>query len=166
MSTTTQPPKPERRWYQFSLKTLLVVMTVSCLAFAWIGSRLRRAQENRDRVAVVEDAVAAIEKLGGEVTKAYEERRPQTWLEELFDDPGDADDPVGVLEVTRVNFRGSDVTDAGLEHLKGLKHLNYLGLEDTKVTDAGLVHLKGLTKLQRLYLDDTEVTDAGLEHLV
>ncbi len=26
MSTTTQPPKHKRRWYQFSLKTLLVVM--------------------------------------------------------------------------------------------------------------------------------------------
>ena len=26
--STTQPPKPKRRWYQFSLRALLVVVTV------------------------------------------------------------------------------------------------------------------------------------------
>ena len=43
MSTTTQPPKPKRRWYQFSLKTLLLVMTVSTVAFGvWIQYRWQR----------------------------------------------------------------------------------------------------------------------------
>ena len=31
MSPTAQPPKPKRRWYQFSLKTLLVVVTLFCV---------------------------------------------------------------------------------------------------------------------------------------
>ena len=39
------------------------------------------------------------------------------------------------------------------------------GLDGTQVTDAGLEHLKGLSRLQELYLDGTQVTDAGLEHL-
>ena len=34
MSTTTQPPKPKRRWYQFSLLTLLVALTLACVGFA------------------------------------------------------------------------------------------------------------------------------------
>ena len=38
-------------------------------------------------------------------------------------------------------------------------------LPNTKVTDAALEHLKGLTKLQTLYLNGTRVTDVGLEHL-
>ena len=45
--------------------------------------------------------------------------------------------------------------------LKGL----VLGLQDTEVTDAGLVHLKGLTQLQVLGLQDTEVTNAGVAKL-
>ena len=40
------------------------------------------------------------------------------------------------------------MTDAGLEHLKGLTQLRELNLNDTQVTDAGLEHLKGLTQLQ------------------
>ena len=40
------------------------------------------------------------------------------------------------------------VTDAGLEHLKGLPHLQNLDLAYTQVTDAGLEHLKALSKLR------------------
>ena len=67
--------------------------------------------------------------------------------------------------VIGVNLHGSEVTDAGLEHLKGLPQLQTLNLWQTKVTDAGLVYLKGLTKLHLLDLQCSEVTDAGLEHL-
>ena len=60
---------------------------------------------------------------------------------------------------------GTQVTDAGLEHLKGLINLVYLELSGTQVTDAGLVHLKGLSKLNFLYLGRTQVTDAGVKDL-
>ena len=32
---------------------------------------------------------------------------------------------------------------------------------ETQITDTGLEHLKGLTELQELWLDGTQVTDAG-----
>ena len=38
-------------------------------------------------------------------------------------------------------------------------------LAGTQVTDAGLVHLKELTSLEALELDNTQVTDAGVEKL-
>ena len=60
---------------------------------------------------------------------------------------------------------GTQVTDAGLAHLKGLTKLKLLQLSGTQVTDAGLAHLKGLTKLRHLTLGGTQVTDAGLVHL-
>ena len=166
--STTQPPKPKRRWYQFSLRTLLVVMLVSCIGFAWIGSRMKQARENRDRVAAVEETVAAIEKLGGEVTSEYEDRRPQSWLEKQFDDPGSADDPVGDLKVHRIDLSqtGRGITDAGLEHLKGMTNLEVLDLGYCRnITDAGLEHLKNLKNLQVLELNFTNVTDAGIGHL-
>jgi hypothetical protein len=49
----------------------------------------------------------------------------------------------------------TEVTDAGLEHLKGLTALQELSLWRTPVTDAGLQHLKGLTGLRVLCLCDT-----------
>jgi len=90
--TSAEPLQPKRRWCRFSLRTLLLVMLVFSVTVGWIGSRMKQAQENRDRVAAVEDAVAAIEKLGGRVTSEYKELRSQTWLEKQFDDPGDAGD--------------------------------------------------------------------------
>jgi hypothetical protein len=57
------------------------------------------------------------------------------------------------------------VTDAGLEHLKGLTQLRTLFLGYTSVTDAGLKHLKGLTQLQSPGLTETKVTDAGIAEL-
>ena len=67
--------------------------------------------------------------------------------------------------ITSIDLRGTQVTDAGLVHLKGLTSLKELILSYTQITDARLLHLKGLTSLQRLGLDGTQVTDAGLEHL-
>jgi internalin A len=55
------------------------------------------------------------------------------------------------------------VTDAGLEHLKGMTRLQYLDLSYTHVS--GLEYLDSLTGLQYLNLSCTPVTDAGLEHL-
>jgi hypothetical protein len=60
---------------------------------------------------------------------------------------------------------GTQVTDAGLKHLRGLKQLTQLDLTGTRVTDAGmkeLVHLRNLTSLD---LSSTQVTDAGLKEV-
>ena len=40
-----------------------------------------------------------------------------------------------------------------------------LDLSHAPVTDAGLEHLKGLTQLQWLYLNQTKVMDAGVAEL-
>ena len=56
--------------------------------------------------------------------------------------------PQGVDPAERAVPRRTQVTDAGLEHLKGLTQLQGLSLSGTQVTDAGLEHLKGLTQLQ------------------
>ena len=47
-------------------------------------------------------------------------------------------------------FRNTEITDAGLAHLKDVTSLRELNLIGTKITDAGVAHLKGLTKLQQL----------------
>jgi hypothetical protein len=57
------------------------------------------------------------------------------------------------------------ITDAGFGRLKGLINLEQLGLSGTQVTDAGLASRGSMTKLEKLGLDDTQITDAGLVHL-
>ena len=61
-------------------------------------------------------------------------------------------------------FAGTKVTDAGLQHLKGLTQLKTVHLPEA-ITDAGLAHLQGLTQLQLLSLSETKVTDAALEQI-
>lgn len=159
----------KRRWFQFSLLTLLITMLVSCFGFAWIGVRLRQARQNRDRVVTseqeIKEAVATIEELGGSVTCAYEELRPQTWLESQFNDPGGPDDPVRGVKVTCADFsRIANIGD-GLEHLRKLPNLEYLDLSNTQVSGAELEKIRTLGNLYFLFLSNTSVSDADAEHL-
>ncbi|HZU34927.1 MAG TPA: hypothetical protein VFA18_03410 [Gemmataceae bacterium] len=65
----------------------------------------------------------------------------------------------------KLDFRGTKLTDQGLERIKALNPILELYLNNTAITDAGLTHLTDLKQLQRLCLNGTGVTDAGLEHL-
>jgi hypothetical protein len=56
------------------------------------------------------------------------------------------------------------ITVAGLKHLKRLK-ITSLSLSGTNVNDAGLDRLSGLKSLRYLYLLDTKVTDEGVKKL-
>jgi len=64
-----------------------------------------------------------------------------------------------------LSLRGRGITDAELAHLKELKGLTELGLNDTKITGAGLAHLKELKGLTSLTLYRTQITDAELAYL-
>ncbi len=69
------------------------------------------------------------------------------------------------LNLGGLNLSGTRVTDAGLEHIKGITSLKGLELNSTHVTDAGLEHLKGMTNLKELILTDTQVTNARVNEL-
>ena len=71
----------------------------------------------------------------------------------------------GLTNPERLDLSGTQITDAQLEFLKGMPNLVSLDLHGTRVTDAGLEYVKGLTNLQTLHLFDTKVTGPGLEHL-
>jgi hypothetical protein len=46
-------------------------------------------------------------------------------------------------------LNGTQITDAGIEHLKGVTKLGYLDLSGTQITDAGIQQLKqSMPKLQ------------------
>src|ERR1043165_8458769 len=58
-----------------------------------------------------------------------------------------------------------DITEADLEHLKGLTQLRPLGLADIRLSDAGLKRIEGITTLEILFLMENPLTDAALDHL-
>lgn len=60
-----------------------------------------------------------------------------------------------------LQMANADVDDRTLEHLRNMKRLRELDLNDTAVTDAGLAVLGGLPNLQVLRLRKTQITDEG-----
>jgi len=98
-----------------------------------------------------QEAVAAIEKLGGFVWAVPEGPRG----------------PMGeqMERLVGVDLRLSDVTDAEMANLARLASVETISLFATEITDAGLVHLKGLTNLEELSIEATRVKGPGLKHL-
>ena len=53
------------------------------------------------------------------------------------------------------HLKGRDLSDDDLEYVATLGNLAGLNLRDTQITGAGLKHLKDLTNLRRLHLERT-----------
>ncbi|MCX7424285.1 MAG: hypothetical protein NTW96_01400 [Planctomycetia bacterium] len=145
------PSRPRRRrWFQYSLRTLLLVVTVAAVLLGiWTG-RARRQKE----------AVEAIRELGGYVgySSADGDAPGPDWLRkwlgiDYFD------------SVVCVYVVGDGFTDDDLEQLQSLRGLKSLCLLAPNITDAGLEHVGHLHDLKILWLGGPGITDAGFAHL-
>ncbi len=181
----TETAKSQRRRFQYSLRTLFLVMFLACIGMSWVGVKMQQARRQRE-------AVAAILRVGGFVWYDYQvdssgmgiqgaQPPGPKWLRSLLGD--DLFTAVAVVQFQRkvtdagleplerlpyvhtLGLSATQTTDAALKHLRGLKQLHTLVLDGTQVIDAGLGHLKGLAQLRVLWLSNTRVTDAGLERL-
>jgi internalin A len=171
---------PWRRLLRFSVRGLIFLVLVIGAGLGWI---VRSARIQRD-------AVAAIERAGGEVTYDWEwqyttsmpagKPRAPRWLVKLLgvDLFGHITNVYGLTatdtsisqvgslsELERLSLDRSPIGDSGVARLQGLTKLRSLELGGTRITDAGLKHLKGLTALNYLGLNSTPITDRGLVHL-
>jgi len=172
--------KPKRRWYQFSLRTLLLVMLVFVVGVGWLSIlEWRKAQDQRvlAHLSMGQDMVAEYE--WGRVHKLTlrnPTRDDLTQLEHLrslrrlhLTGSGMTDASIEPLKdlprLHDLSLGATELTDAGLEHITSLTRLRFLSLSSRKVTDEGLKQLKGTRRLRSLVLHNSQVTDAGLEHL-
>jgi hypothetical protein len=163
------PPKPNRRWFQFSLRTLMIFTAIAAVACGWLGRKIE--QKRRER-----EAIAAIRNLGGVVNYDYQrgagprpswrlrgEPSGSAWLRKLL----------GENFFSEIEFVGlaprPETTDAALnaafESLKGMPRLQFLYLTGTKINDDRLENLNPLTQLQGLELHKTKVSEAEIEKL-
>lgn len=142
MSVSELQPAPFRhrlRWYQCSLRTLLLVMLLACIGMSWVGATMQRAKGQRE-------AVQAITKVGGRIAYDYDRDDASLefrgclllppppaplWLRNLLGDDV-------FTHVVLVDLCGTPVTDAGLEHLEGLTHLEYVCLITPMLRNRGL----------------------------
>lgn len=190
--TNKPPTHRSRRWLQFRLRSLLVLMLVAALALGWYA-RLRHG------VLREQSALATVRRLQAQMTKP-----PENWIgsplvvqshpwwlrlngeQELsqvtavsfdlrsYDDGFEMESPLGDAELRvlsalphlrSLKVPRSRISDAGLSALGSLRRLTTLDLSATAVTDRGLMHLQPLHALESLVLDRTAVTGSGLEHL-
>jgi hypothetical protein len=176
------PSKPKRRWLQYSLSTLLGVVTLTA---AFLGLVVHRAERQRKVVAVIEALGGYVEYEGDQVqgdeievhesrcVRFFRDRLPQDYVEHvIYVDLSDrkATDATlfmlgGLSELKEVRLDRTKVTDAGMAHLSRLVQLEFLSLNDTRISESALARLAGLTKLQSLWLNGTQVRETGLAHL-
>ncbi len=155
----TNPPTPKRRWCQYSLRSLFVLMTIVALISAWAEDYLRRQwalEEFADNLYRRGLSVSYYGELVAVSTSSYPPRVNDASLELLK----------GSKLVGAVDLHGCvKVTDSGLASLGSCTNLEKMYLTDMRFTDAGLAHLKDLAKLETLFLVGTPISDAGLPHL-
>lgn len=70
-----------------------------------------------------------------------------------------------LVKVKSLNLEHCPITDADLEPLPSLLHLERLYLASTAITDKALESIDSLSNLQRLSLWKTSVTDRGMRHI-
>jgi len=155
----TEPAPKRRRWLRYSMRTMLVAVTLLCVLLALV---IAPAQQQRR-------AVEKIRGLGSwsRVVYDYEYAGPDNWGAELRG-PAWLRRWIGVdyfQDVVRVQVflsRGDELTPDDLASLPGLKSLD---IHDMPITDDGVRTLARLRKLEVLSLQSNEITDGGLEHL-
>ena len=121
----TNTSKPRRRWFQYSLRTLLVLMLLVCIGMSWFAVKTQQVRKERA-------AAEAIEGLGGVVSWVYpadsqSESRGRAWLRKLV-----GDDFFSHPDFVRID------NDAAMEYLTALRQLPKLELVGTQVTDGEL----------------------------
>jgi hypothetical protein len=172
-------PKVKRRWYQFSLRWLLIFTTLVALSCALVGRKISRKR-------IEQSAVEALRKKDAFVLYDYNRNGTEpmgpSWVKWLLGEnylsdveKVDAyltefgDDDLAIVkdlpDLRSLTLNGQKITDEGLANLSELSQLQELWLLRTAISDAGLERLKGLSQLQVLWLESDAITDAGLEHL-
>lgn len=138
VSAPSSPSAPRRRWFRFSLRTLLLVAPLIAILISYVGVRWYRSY-------VETQAVRAISRHGGTIQRDKEGRII------LVEIPGD--------KLT------DETLDELVPYMANLPTLETLILHGPFVTDEGLAPVARLTQLKRLHLINMEVSSSAIASL-
>ena len=188
LESVLKPVKRKLRWYQYSLRSLLIFVTLFAVACSWFAVKMGQAKRQRE-------AVEILLKLGGlaeydcacdspYVQHHLPEGRPPIsapiWLQKWLGDDfftnvvslyprhiadADLEYVTDLPRITAIGLPFNKITDNGLKQIQVLHQLQFLDLQSTEVTDAGLDVFTSFPALRCLYLSNTQITDAGLKRL-
>ncbi len=183
----TSHPKRKHRLFQFSLRWLLVVMTVVGVG---IGLLVKEVRQRRAAIAMLHERAEGVQYKHGlfyvGTEKRYDiSRLPAPgWLvrifgEEIFLEPAEiwfsgpqlADEDLAYLptwnSIRLLHLMDCEsLTGRYAEHLAKLTSLEVLLLMRAKISDDKLSFLSNLANLQNLYLSRMGVTDAAIPSIV
>lgn len=182
--TPTGPSHARRMWrFQFSLRTLLLALTAASIGLSFVAVRMANARKQRRAV------IAILETGGGVLSDCQWDYQSQRllvgepgvplWLRRLFGDDffvtvvlaevkndGGLEAVRNLPQLRELRVKGQDVTDAGMENIKGLRRLECLRFWGaSQLSDASMENVGELTRLRHLDLNLSAVTDTGLERL-
>ena len=173
-SQDRSPTVHNRRWYQYSLRSQLLFVTLCAIACSWLTVKIDRGKKQKA-------AVDALKAKGFTIAYDYEVDRdgklvpnaalnvPQwlrSWLgDDCFATVGRVAPPPRSFSVVGLFPIYPDVTDEDLGRVAELPHLKFLWLSGERIGDSALKRMRDLPELERLYLENTEITDAGLAML-
>ena len=133
-----------RRWFRFSIRTSLLVLTALAIWLAYHVDRVRRQ----------ESAIAELQKIGAQVSYDVKTALP-SWVVQRIGEKH-------FRTVTSVSLAKTPATDEHVQWLAAFPRLTHLVLNDSGITDSGMRHLRNLKKLTWLELERTGIGDDGV----
>ncbi len=178
----TQALKTQRRRFNFSLRTLFVVVLLAAVPLGFFARNLQLAARQRQAIEALEKSGFVCNYSYGVDKRGQEVYEPQTpaWLISFFGKDffynaesiegtrvKNVEELARIVDLPRLHSFSLQYTpaDAITPHLSNLDHLKSLTLSYCELTDRSIEHLRGLVDLETLSLDGNHITGAGLNHL-
>ncbi len=183
--TTPQPAAPaRRRWFQFRLKWLMLLIAVVSASLAFYFSPTKRAER----------AVEALQGTGAEVLFDYQRLPDNSTYSHQVEPPGpsairqiagegffqdaewivlhdtaltaDALLPLAQLSsLRRITLTNCVIGDQHMVHFSKLRLIESLDLKSNQITDTGLLQLRGMLRLETISISQNHIRGDGLQHL-
>jgi hypothetical protein len=171
---TTDCAPAKRRWFRFSLRTLLAAFTVVAILFGWVAWRLERARHDQQVLA----DLSPFSSVSYNMPMSSPGRLKTMWVMEHFSRVDGVEfvfvphmpqeklkHLIGLPRLEKLKIKSDAITDDGLKHLLGIKRLRILGIASSQLTDAGLLTLGEMKQLQVLAVSSPKLTAEGIERL-